>query len=60
MPASEMKLTYFDLRARGEITRMLFALAEVKYEDNRVTGESWTNFKPSKHFTPSIEPTLSV
>ena len=41
-------LTYFDIRGRAETSRMLFALAEVKYKDNRVSYMEWPQLKPSK------------
>ena len=44
----EMKLTYFHLRGRAELSRLLFKLAGKEFNDNRVTGESWQQFKPSK------------
>ena len=45
---AQYKLTYFKGRGRAEGVRMLFALADVDYEDNRVTGDSWQEFKPSR------------
>ncbi len=39
-------LVYFDARGRAEVTRMLFALANVAYEDKRVKGEDWGKLKP--------------
>ncbi len=41
-------LTYFDLRARAEVSRLILAQAGVEYVDNRVTGDSWKAFKPSE------------
>lgn len=35
MKPRSYQLTYFDLRARGELSRMLFAVAGVDYEDKR-------------------------
>ncbi len=43
------KLTYFNGRGRGEPIRMLFALAGQEFEDNRVGGDSWQEFKPSMY-----------
>lgn len=38
------KLTYFDLRGRGEIPRLLFHAAEVKFLDERIDSEEkWFN-----------------
>ncbi|XP_072051484.1 uncharacterized protein [Amphiura filiformis] len=43
------KLTYFDVRGRAEIIRLLFAQAGVKYEDVRIPigGEEWKKLKPT-------------
>ncbi|GMR37933.1 hypothetical protein PMAYCL1PPCAC_08128, partial [Pristionchus mayeri] len=35
------KLTYFDLRGRGEPIRMMFAIAGVPLEEKRVQMEDW-------------------
>lgn len=40
------KLTYFPARGKAESARYLFALADVKYEDERVTLEEWKELKP--------------
>ena len=44
----QYKLTYFNIRARAEVPRYLFALAGVEYEDKRVTQEEWQQMKASK------------
>ncbi|CAJ0960591.1 unnamed protein product, partial [Mesorhabditis belari] len=44
------KLIYFDLRGRAEVSRQLFALAGVPYEDHRVSFEEWPEFKPKTPF----------
>ncbi|CAJ0932389.1 unnamed protein product, partial [Mesorhabditis belari] len=44
------KLTYFDLRGRAEVSRQLFALAGVPYEDNRLNFEQWPAFKQTTPF----------
>ena len=50
--APRYKLTYFDLRARAEPTRIVFAYAGVHYEDVRVSFEEWGNsLKNSKYET---------
>ncbi|XP_063433079.1 glutathione S-transferase 1-like [Mytilus trossulus] len=52
------KLTYFNLRARGEVSRLLFATAGKEYEDCRITFEEWPSIKPT---TPLGQvPVLSV
>jgi len=48
---SGFKLTYFDVRARAEPIRYLFALAGQEYEDCRVGGPTWQALKPSESFT---------
>ncbi|XP_033644491.1 S-crystallin SL11-like [Asterias rubens] len=37
------KLEYFDVRGRGEVTRMLLALAGKKFEDVRISLEQYTD-----------------
>ena len=42
------KLHYFNLRGRGEICRLIFAYANVPYEDCRYDNSQWAEMKPSK------------
>ena len=42
---SKVKLTYFDVRARGELARLVMAAANKPYEDNRITFEEWPKLK---------------
>ena len=46
MPA--YKLTYFDLKGRGELCRLLFAAAGVEYEDKRIEQPNWPALKDGK------------
>ena len=46
--ASGDKLVYFDARARGEPTRMLYALAGKSLKDERVTIEQWPSQKEGR------------
>ena len=39
------KLTYFNAPARGEVSRMLFNLAGVPFEDKRIAFEEWAAMK---------------
>ena len=41
-------LVNFNLRGKAEVTRYLFALAGVEYEDRRVTEEEWAVLKPGQ------------
>eukprot|EP00091_Calanus_sinicus_P025019 TRINITY_DN9304_c0_g1_i1.p1 TRINITY_DN9304_c0_g1~~TRINITY_DN9304_c0_g1_i1.p1 ORF type:complete len:203 (-),score=76.24 TRINITY_DN9304_c0_g1_i1:55-663(-) len=50
MPA--VKLTYFNLRARGEPIRLLLAYGGVKYEDERITP-SWEDPAPWAALKPT-------
>jgi len=43
MPA--YKLTYFNIKGKGEIIRLLFAVAGVEYEDHRIERADWDNQK---------------
>jgi len=42
------KLTYFQMRGRAEIVRLVFAAAGVQYEDHRIDMSQWPSIKPSK------------
>ena len=44
----KIKLTYFGIRGRAELSRLILAAAEMPYEDNRVANEDWPALKPSK------------
>ncbi|KJH52066.1 glutathione S-transferase protein [Dictyocaulus viviparus] len=46
----EYKLYYFNGRGLGEVTRQLFALADVEYEDIRVPKEQWPEVKSQMPF----------
>merc|ERR1711976_792010 len=50
-----VKLTYFNLRARGEPCRLLLAYGGIKYEDNRIAPpwdptSTWAGLKPTTPF----------
>ena len=42
------KLTYFDLRVRGESPRMLFKLADQPFEDIRTSWDEWPDVELKK------------
>lgn len=39
---------YLNLMGRAEVPRLMFAEAEVDFEDKRFTWEEWPSLKPSK------------
>lgn len=44
------KLTYFNLKGRGELSRLLFAASDVKFEDVRIDMANWNQLKASMPF----------
>jgi len=44
---SKIKLTYFNVRGRAEISRLILAQAGVAYEDHRLPREEWPSMKPN-------------
>ncbi len=46
--APKVTLTYFDLRARAELARLIMAAGEIEFEDKRVSSE-WPELKPSEY-----------
>merc|ERR1711874_511375 len=55
MGDKKIKLTYFDLRARGEPCRLLLAYGGIKYEDERIAPpwdptSTWASLKPTTPF----------
>ena len=47
---NKIKLTYFNLRGRAEVSRLMLAHKGVEYEDNRITGDQWKALKPKTPF----------
>ena len=52
------KLVYFNLAARAELSRFIFAQAGVKYEDKRIEFKDWPEYKPNTPF--GVLPVLEV
>ena len=48
MSTPHYKLTYFNLRARAELSRLVFAAAGVQYEDVRIDQSNWPALKPRR------------
>lgn len=46
--APNYKLIYFDFPGRAEVTRLLFAYGNIKYEDSRFSFADWSKYKPGK------------
>ena len=42
------KLIYFPVTGRAEMTRLMFAAAGVKYEDERIKWEDWPKLKTGR------------
>jgi len=55
---AEMKLTYFDMKGRAELVRLVFAAAGKKFEDIRYKQGEWDTAKDKTPFGQS--PTLEV
>ena len=47
MSSTIPKLYYFDIEGRAEVTRQMFNLASIKFEDIRYSGEEWVKLKTS-------------
>jgi glutathione S-transferase len=46
MSSGDLKLYYFNLQARAEITRLILAAAGRSYEDIRFDSNQWLEYKP--------------
>ena len=46
----QIKLTYFTCYGRAELTRLCFAYGNIKYEDKRVNGAEFQQFKATTPF----------
>nr|UOU03295.1 glutathione S-transferase sigma 6 [Brachionus rubens] len=44
------KLSYFDIRGRGEFIRFIFSAAQEPFEDNRIKESDWPSLKPTTPF----------
>ena len=44
----KMKLYYFNLRGRAELSRLILAQGGADYEDTRIEREDWPKLKPCK------------
>lgn len=53
---SNIRFTYFNSRARAELSRSILAVVGVPYEDVRVTYTEWRAIKESMLFTILVHP----
>jgi len=56
----QYKLTYFDLRAVAEPIRLIFTLAGVPFEEERIPFEKWAEIKPTRKIGFGQMPVLHV
>ncbi|XP_071142707.1 S-crystallin SL11-like [Mytilus edulis] len=42
----KFKISYFDIKGRAELPRLVFAAAGKEFDDDRISGDKWTAFKP--------------
>ncbi|XP_070548577.1 S-crystallin 4-like isoform X2 [Ptychodera flava] len=56
----QYRLMYFNIRARAETSRMIFAAAGVEYEDVRVAREQWPAEKASGKYPFGQMPCLEI
>ena len=54
MAPPKVKLTYFNARGRAEVSRIMFKIADVDFEDHRIEGTWKDQDKPSKS-TPYVK-----
>lgn len=47
---TKYKLTYFNVRAKAEVIRWIFAVAGVEYEDKRIDNAEWAKMKDTVPF----------
>ena len=52
--APKIKLTYFQLKGRGEISRLILAAGNLPFDDHRIEFGDWMALKPSKEEKRSI------
>ena len=48
MTGKNYKLLYFNVRGQAELSRLIFAQAEVPYDDHRIKITDWPELKPGK------------
>ena len=48
---AKLKLTYFNGRGRGELSRLILAHAGVDYEDHRIGFDEWKSGMKESEFT---------
>ncbi len=46
--APKVTLTYFGVRARAELIRLILKAGEIEFEDKRISQQEWPEIKPSE------------
>ena len=49
-PSPKVKLVYFDLQGKGELTRILLKCGNIDFEDFRFGLDDWPKHKPNTPF----------
>ena len=57
---AEIKLTYFNLRARGETARMILVYNNIPYNDNRIEFSEWLELKNSGYYEFGQIPVIEI
>ena len=50
MAGTKPIITYFDVRGRVEVIRMIFEELGIEYEERRIVGDAWQEMKPKTPF----------
>jgi len=50
VPGSKPIVTYFDVRGRVEVIRLIFEELGIEYEEHQVVGDQWQALKPKTPF----------
>ena len=54
MPGTKYRLTYFPIKGRAELIRVVFHAARVPFVDRRISFDQWKEFKSSEYGTQRL------